>query len=162
MNKHKISQDDFQLSIYSTSFVFTLVAASFMGELTSGIKYFLFSPGTISEIDNDTFDGSVWSVKRKAAVLICFTFFGLCGSSCAGAITKQFGALSMSITSTARKAVTLFISLTLPGFHNKCTGEHIAGIAIFLGALTLKNWDTRKIENGMNTEKKRDKILVYR
>ena len=144
MNKHKISQDEFQLSIYSTSFVFTFLAASLMGELTLGIKYFFLSPGTISEIDSNTFDDSVWLIQRKAALFIVFTFFGLCGSSCAGAITKQFGALSMSITSTARKAVTLFISLTLPGFHNKCTGEHIVGIAVFLGGLTLKNYDVQR------------------
>ena len=158
MNSYKLSQDEFQLSIYSASFLLTFGAASLKGELSTGIKYFFLQPGTVSEIDSEISENTLWTIRMKTLVLILFTLFGLCGSSCAGAITKRFGALSMSITSTARKAVTLFISLTLPGFHNKCTKEHIIGIAIFLGALVLKNWDSQRSKE-TNNQRKKDKIL---
>lgn len=62
---------------------------------------------------------------------------GFFGSSCSAAITKNFGALTMSITSTARKATTLFLSFML--FDNECTLEHVAGIAVFISALTAKS-----------------------
>ena len=62
---------------------------------------------------------------------------GFFGSSCSAAITKNFGALSMSITSTARKATTLFLSFFL--FDNQCTFEHITGIVVFISALTAKS-----------------------
>lgn len=62
---------------------------------------------------------------------------GFFGSSCSAAITKNFGALTMSITSTARKATTLFLSFML--FDNECTLEHIGGIVVFISALTAKS-----------------------
>jgi hypothetical protein len=62
---------------------------------------------------------------------------GFFGSSCSAAITKNFGALTMSITSTARKATTLFLSFFL--FNNVCTLEHIVGVIIFISALTAKS-----------------------
>ena len=62
---------------------------------------------------------------------------GFFGSSCSAAITKNFGALTMSITSTARKATTLFLSFML--FDNTCTLEHVAGIVVFISALTAKS-----------------------
>ena len=62
---------------------------------------------------------------------------GFFGSSCSAAITKNFGALTMSITSTARKATTLFLSFMF--FDNNCTLEHLAGIVVFISALTAKS-----------------------
>lgn len=62
---------------------------------------------------------------------------GFFGSSCSAAITKNFGALTMSITSTARKATTLFVSFLV--FDNECTLEHVVGICIFISALTAKS-----------------------
>ena len=62
---------------------------------------------------------------------------GFFGSSCSAAITKNFGALTMSITSTARKATTLFLSFML--FDNECTFEHVVGIVVFISALTAKS-----------------------
>ena len=48
----------------------------------------------------------------------------------------------MSITSTARKATTLFISFAV--FNNVCTIEHVAGIAVFITALATKSMRRRK------------------
>jgi UAA transporter family len=62
---------------------------------------------------------------------------GFFGSSCSAAITKNFGALTMSITSTARKAATLFLSFAL--FDNECTFEHVSGMIVFISALTAKS-----------------------
>lgn len=62
---------------------------------------------------------------------------GFFGSSCSAAITKNFGALTMSITSTARKATTLFLSFMF--FDNECTLEHLTGIVVFICALTAKS-----------------------
>jgi hypothetical protein len=48
----------------------------------------------------------------------------------------------MSMTSTARKATTLFFSFFL--FSKLCTVQHVVGMFIFMGALVLKSLTTRK------------------
>ena len=53
-------------------------------------------------------------------------------------VLLQNGASSMSITSTARKACTLLLNFALPGLGNKCTLEHVVGMATFITALSLK------------------------
>jgi len=63
---------------------------------------------------------------------------GFFGSSCSAAITKNFGALTMSITSTTRKAGTLFLSFVI--FKNECTFEHIGGMIVFISALLAKSF----------------------
>mmetsp|Transcript_14228 Transcript_14228/g.20454 ORF Transcript_14228/g.20454 Transcript_14228/m.20454 type:complete len:132 (+) Transcript_14228:1-396(+) len=63
------------------------------------------------------------------------------GASCLGAITKRFGALSMALTSTARKATTLFLSFAL--FNNNCTSEHVMGVSLFLTGLIMKAFNRR-------------------
>lgn len=140
MREYRVGQDEFQLQLYSIALFAMICAAHAKGELILGIKHFFFQPGTVPEIESgDTpEDGDyTWTIWRKCLVLFFFSFTGLLGSSCAGAITKRFGALSMSITSTARKAMTLFLSFI--AFHNTCTLEHVAGIVIFLGALLMKS-----------------------
>ena len=84
-------------------------------------------------------------------VMILFSSMGFFGSSCSAAITKNFGALTMSITSTARKATTLFLSFFL--FDNECTFEHITGVVIFIAALTAKSLRRKN-------DAKRDAIAV--
>ena len=79
---------------------------------------------------------------------------GFFGSSCSAAITKNFGALTMSITSTARKATTLFLSFML--FDNTCTLEHVAGIAVFISALTAKSLRRK------NKRRRSDKVSTSR
>lgn len=78
-----------------------------------------------------------WTVPGKVAVMVLFSSMGFFGSSCSAAITKNFGALTMSITSTARKATTLFLSFFL--FNNVCTLEHLVGVFVFISALTAKS-----------------------
>ena len=80
-----------------------------------------------------------WPASRERNNSHLFTFSlhpGFLGSSVAGAITREFGALAMSITSTARKAMTLFLSFIL--FPKVCTIQHVIGIAIFISSLSIK------------------------
>jgi hypothetical protein len=88
----------------------------------------------VEEIENG--HDPTWSVSGKCFIMVLFSTSGFFGSSAAAAITKHFGALPMSITSTARKATTLFLSFAL--FGNDCSMEHIAGVFIFIGALLMK------------------------
>jgi len=145
MRQHRMSQDEFQLSIYSISFVAMLIATIVKGEFYSGIQNFFLRPGTITEITEAPLglyhhyrEEPTWTGIKKIVVMLIFTFTGLLGSSCAGALTKQCGALSMSIVSTNKKAATLFISFMAPGFNNRCTLQHFIGMAIFLCGTSLK------------------------
>lgn len=139
MREYSVGQDEFQLQLYFIAFLAMTAVTYAKGELVLGIRYFLFQPGTVKEIGSGALDQdrTIWTIPRKVGVLLLFSVTGLFGSSAAGAITKRFGALSMSITSTARKAVTLFLSFAI--FHNTCTWEHVAGMVIFMGALLMKS-----------------------
>ena len=53
------------------------------------------------------------------------------------ALKEHFGALSMSLTSTARKAITLFLSFLI--FPKACTAFHVLGMSLFMLALVLKS-----------------------
>ena len=79
-----------------------------------------------------------------------FSSMGFFGSSCSAAITKNFGALTMSITSTARKAATLFLSFVL--FDNACTFQHIGGMVVFISALLAKSVRRKNKLHKSNTE----------
>mmetsp|Transcript_18815 Transcript_18815/g.40986 ORF Transcript_18815/g.40986 Transcript_18815/m.40986 type:complete len:770 (+) Transcript_18815:449-2758(+) len=139
MRGYKVGQDEFQLQLYTIAFLAMIFATHAKGELVQGVHHFFLEAGTVPDIESGDSIGDdvTWTVRRKVLVLFFFSTTGLLGSSCAGAITKRFGALSMSITSTARKAMTLFLSFV--AFHNTCTFEHIAGMVIFLGALLMKS-----------------------
>jgi len=113
-------------------------------------------PGTYQQYLNGApLEERAWSVGGKIAVMILFSSMGFFGSSCSAAITKQFGALTMSITSTARKATTLFLSFFL--FNNVCTLEHIAGVVVFITALTTKSMRRRHHGNRSGRGKKSDR-----
>lgn len=163
MTKHNITQDEFQFYIYSISFLAMLPVVILNQDFHTAFSYYFLRDGSISDIqknisrslvqetsmDKDSSISSAiptevyfWNAGRKALVMIFFTLTGLCGSSCNGAITKKFGALSMSITSTSRKACTLFVSF-VSFSSNKCTPEHLAGMAIFISALMLKSPSAR-------------------
>jgi hypothetical protein len=137
--------------MYSIALVAISAAAAYKGDLMGGIRW-LSQPGTYDELSLPL-DQRTYSVPTKILVLSLFSSMGFFGSSCSAAITKQFGALTMSITSTARKATTLFLSFFL--FHNVCTLEHLTGVAIFISALTAKSLRRRG-------KKKRAKKLVFR
>lgn len=123
--------------MYSIALVAITVAAAAKGDLQEGFLWVL-QPGTYDEWKGDIPTAErTWSVSGKITVLVLFSSMGFFGSSCSAAITKNFGALTMSITSTARKATTLFLSFFM--FGHVCTLEHISGIVLFISALTAKS-----------------------
>jgi len=136
MNKYSLCHDHFNLYLYFIAFSIAFVMADINGEIKDGIS-FLSKPGTIDEIANGTFDESSWSVHHKMIILLLFSVTGLFGASSAAAITKNFGALTTSLVSTTRKAMTLFLSFII--FHHDCTPEHVVGIIIFFTSLVMKS-----------------------
>lgn len=137
MNRFGVGQDEFIFRLYSIATVAITTTAAFRGELSAGIK-FLSTPGTLDEIEHGLTPS--WSVPAKVLVVVTFSTMGFLGSSCGAAITKYFGALTMSITSTGRKATTLFLSFAL--FDHVCTFEHIGGIFLFISSLIIKSLRT--------------------
>ena len=151
MNQFGVGQDEFIFRLYSIATLAILAAATFKGDMTEGAR-FLFLPGTYDEINNG--EEPTWSVAGKIFVVVLFSTMGFFGSSCSAAITKHFGALTMSITSTARKATTLFLSFAF--FNNVCTLEHIGGIVLFITALIMKSLRaSRKGRHRSHSRKKR-------
>lgn len=123
--------------MYSISLIAISASAAAKGDLAEGMVWIL-QPGTYDEQQNNVpLEDRACSSHYKIVVMIFFSSMGFFGSSCAAAITKHFGALSMSITSVSRKATTLFLSFLL--FPNVCTSQHIIGIIIFISALTAKS-----------------------
>jgi len=149
MTNFGVGQDEFIFRMYSIALIAITGAAAFKGDLLEGMA-FLTQPGTYAELDLP-YDERTWSVSGKITVIVLFSTMGFFGSSCSAAITKHFGALTMSITSTARKAATLFLSFAL--FPNECTTEHVAGIVIFITSLVWKSVSKRR------PRKKRSKSL---
>jgi adenosine 3'-phospho 5'-phosphosulfate transporter B3 len=135
MNNFGVGQDEFIFRMYSIALIAISAAAAYKGDMREGIMW-LSQPGTYDELALPISERT-WSVPAKITCLIIFSSMGFFGSSCSAAITKNFGALTMSITSTARKATTLFLSFSL--FNNTCTPEHVSGIVIFMSALTAKS-----------------------
>mmetsp|Transcript_2476 Transcript_2476/g.3801 ORF Transcript_2476/g.3801 Transcript_2476/m.3801 type:complete len:501 (+) Transcript_2476:81-1583(+) len=135
MNLYHVGQDEFIYKLYSIALLGIVGAAAIRGDLVDGTKYIL-TPGTYQEI----LDGeeATWSVRSKILAFVLFSSTGFLGSSCSALITKEFGALTMSITSTARKATTLFLSFALFK-ENVCTLEHVGGISLFVTALIGKS-----------------------
>ncbi|KAL7570344.1 hypothetical protein ACA910_017187 [Epithemia clementina (nom. ined.)] len=135
MSKFGVGQDEFIFRVYSIALVAITGAAMVKGDFIKGFVW-LLQPGTYDEQDKPI-EERTWTVMGKVTVIILFSSMGFFGSSCSAAITKNFGALTMSITSTARKAATLFLSFFL--FNNVCTFEHIMGVIVFIAALTAKS-----------------------
>lgn len=143
MTQYNVGQDEYMYKLYSVTLLGIVGAAASRGDLLEGAQ-FLFTAGTYDEImANQT---PTWSVLQKIVVIILFSSTGFFGSSCSALITKEFGALTMSITSTARKATTLFLSFAL--FNNVCTFEHVSGIVIFISALVAKSFRASRKGHG--------------
>ena len=140
MKQYGVGQDEFIFRMYSIALVAISIAATVKGDLYEGMV-FLSQPGTYDELSLPL-DERSWSVSSKITVILLFSTMGFFGSSCSAAITKNFGALTMSITSTARKATTLFLSFAM--FDNECTMEHIGGIVLFISALLCKSFSRGK------------------
>ncbi len=143
MNQYNVGQDEFIYKLYSIALVGILAGAIARGDLWEGTRY-LLSPGTYGEILEGR--DATWSVSGKIIAIVLFASTGFFGSSCSALITKEFGALTMSITSTARKATTLFLSFAL--FNNVCTMEHIGGIVLFIVALVVKSFRASRKGHG--------------
>lgn len=143
MHQFGVGQDEFIFRMYSIALVAIAAAAAVKGDLWEGMV-FLSQAGTYAEMDLPI-NERTWSITGKWTVMILFSTMGFFGSSCSAAITKNFGALTMSITSTARKAISLFLSFMI--FNNECTFEHISGIVLFLTALIFKSYKTSKVPN---------------
>jgi UAA transporter family len=141
--------------LYSISLIAITAASGYKGDLYAGMVW-MTQPGTYQQyLDGTPLEERSWSVVNKILVLALFSAMGFFGSSCSAAITKNFGALTMSITSTARKAMTLFLSFFL--FNNVCTTEHIAGIVVFIAALTTKSL-RRRNKSASKSKKKRRRV----
>lgn len=143
----------FIFRMYSIALIAISAAAAYKGDLREGILW-MSQPGTYDEL-NLPINERTWSVPGKIVCISVFSAMGFFGSSCSAAITKNFGALSMSITSTARKATTLFLSFFL--FNNVCTWEHVGGIVIFITALTAKSLRRRggNHKSGLKTRRRK-------
>ena len=139
MKSYGIGQDELIFRMFSLALIVVAMLAAFRGDLYLGLQWSL-QPGTYDEWMYGT-DERTWGVFEKIAMIVLFSSMGFFGSSCSAAITKNFGALAMSMTSTARRATTLFISFFM--FDNKCTPAHVAGVAIFIIALTTKSVASR-------------------
>lgn len=135
MIQYNMGQDEFIYNLYSIATCGLIAAATVKGDLHDGFRY-ITTPGTWDEIQSNS-EVRSWNVLSKFMVLFLFSSAGFFGSSCSALITKEFGALTMSITSTARKAMTLFLSFAL--FNNVCTLEHVSGIFLFITALVAKS-----------------------
>ena len=148
MRRYNVEQDEFIFRLYSIALLAITFVAYLRGEISRGIE-FLSTPGTLDEITEGRIP--TWTVSGKLFVIFMFSTSGFFGSSAAAAITKHFGALPMSITSTARKATTLFISFAL--FNNDCSLEHVAGVLIFIVALLMKTFGKQsKTSENNNTQ----------
>ena len=134
MNQYDVGQDEFIFRLYSIATFFIFIAAVMKGDFVDGMAY-LTQPGTLQEMEEGM--DPTWSVGGKILTMVLFSTTGFLGSSCSAAITKSFGALTMSITSTARKATTIFLSFAL--FPNECTVEHVSGIFLFIASLVAKS-----------------------
>jgi UAA transporter family len=148
----------FIFRLYSISLLAIASAAAAKGDFYAGMVWML-QPGTYQQfLDNAPMEERTWSVAGKFLVMILFSSMGFFGSSCSAAITKNFGALTMSITSTARKATTLFLSFFL--FNNVCTTEHVAGITVFIAALTAKSLRRRHHTNKKKKKQRRRRLVA--
>jgi hypothetical protein len=149
MSQFGVGQDEFIFRMYSIALVAISAAAYYKGDLQEGVA-FLSVPGRYDEL-HLPLDERTWSVPGKIGTMVLFSSMGFFGSSCSACITKNFGALTMSITSTARKATTLFLSFFL--FNNVCTPEHVMGIVVFITALTTKSLRRGRSNSGSSSKR---------
>ena len=84
-------------------------------------------------------DGIAFLHQQGATATCCLVVFCSCGYfgvTCVAALTKKFGALTSTMTTTARKALTLFLSFFI--FPKPATMMHVFGGILFVVGLTIK------------------------
>ena len=87
----------------------------------------------------ELYDGIVFLRSQPPLSTICLVIFCSCGYfgvTCVAALTKKFGALASTMTTTARKALTLFLSFFI--FPKPATGMHVFGGVLFVLGLSVK------------------------
>jgi len=159
MNQYNVGQDEYIFRLYSIATVFIGLATCVTGDLVAGIHY-LTHHGTYKEIESGSLDPT-WSISWKILTLVLLSTSGFLSSSCSALITKSFGALTSSITSTARKAATIFLSFALFP-NNKCTLEHLFGIFFFITSLvtkSLRHSRKRSVNSSSSKEKNNPGML---
>lgn len=147
MKDEGISQDQYHVRLYVYSFVIAAMGALLQQEVWSGIHHFFLVPGTLLEIESGIYSHTppTWTVVRKLLAFLLFSMTGLLGGSCLGAITRRFGALAMTLTSTTRTAATMFISFAVFA-HNTCTYEHVVGIVLYILSLLLQGLNKASVK----------------
>lgn len=134
MKTYDVGQDEFIFNLYTIALVSMGTVTILSGDMAHGLS-FLLTPGTMAEIEAGSHP--TWSPLGKAVALAAFASTGFFGSSFAGAITRRFSALAMSIVSTTWKATTLFLSFAF--FPKECTPQHMLGMILFMVALFVKS-----------------------
>lgn len=118
LRKYDASHDELVLYSYGLGSTVLLLSALLSGELSEGLSFLHRSPTSTS------------------CLLIFYCTCGYLGVTCVAALTKKFGALASTITTTARKALTLFLSFFL--FPKPATPMHVLGGLLFVCGLSVK------------------------
>lgn len=134
MKDYNVPQDEFIFQVYSLATCAVTIAAAMTGELDVGMLW-MSTPGTYRDFLVDE-PMPVWSVPGKFTVVLLFGFSGYMALYFSQTLVKHFGALTMSITSTTRRATTMFLSFIL--FDNVLTSSHLFGISMFATGLLGK------------------------
>jgi len=120
LERYDAHQDEVIFHSFLISSMIMLCVTFMNGELSHGID-FVQRTGWIA-----------------VAEVLVFAAAGYLGLSCTTAITKHFGALVSSITTTSRKALTLILSFIL--FPKPFVFQHFIGSVFFVSGLFLKSW----------------------
>jgi hypothetical protein len=127
MKQYNVCQDEFIFQVYSLATCAVAVVAAMVGELDEGILW-MGNPGTYQDFVLNEPE-STWSVPGKWAVIALFCLSGYMALYFTQTLVKHFGALTMSITTTSRRATSMFLSTFL--FDNLLTGTHLIGVFLF-------------------------------
>ncbi|CAM9638811.1 unnamed protein product [Choristocarpus tenellus] len=118
MNFYNCCQDELIMYSYIGGTIIMSLACLYTGDLGEGLQHM-----------HERGCGSVLAIMLFAGA-------GFLGVSCVAALTKRFGALVSAITTTARKAVTLFLSFLF--FPKPISLQHYVGAILFIFGLVIK------------------------
>lgn len=116
------SEDEVVFASYAGGSLLLLAACLATGELSAALAFI-----------NVNFAAS------RAVPLVslgAFATCGYCGVLCVTSLTRRFGPLVASLTTTARKAVTLVLSFAL--FPKPVNSGHFVGAALFIAGIVVK------------------------
>jgi len=102
-------------------------------------------------VTDDLYQGIIFIMNNglhSILAIFVFCFSGYIGVTCATALTKRFGALLSAICTTARKAVTVFLSYLI--FPKPVTLMHCTGGLLFMSALIWKTFSSYQTANRSN------------